>query len=120
MKCWKSSVKRDSLIKLISRLLTVFLAAGILLGQFLWAQDEPAFRSQANIVLVPALVRDAAGHAVYGLGAKDFIIEDNGAQQTVHLDEDAQAEPLSIMVAIQIGRSARRERPHHWRSAARR
>ena len=61
--------------------------------------------------MVPTLVRDSTGHAVYGLQAKDFIVEDNGVAQTVHLDEDVEGEPLSMVVAIQTGRSAEREFP---------
>jgi VWFA-related protein len=81
----------------------------VLLGLFslmaagLVAQEEPTFRSQTNLVLVPTLVRDSSDHAVYGLQAKDFILEDNGVAQTVHLDEEPEAEPLSIVVAILTG-----------------
>jgi hypothetical protein len=46
---------------------------------------------------------------VYGLHAEDFIIEDNGVAQTVHLNEGAEPEPLSIMIAVQCGRRAKRE-----------
>jgi VWFA-related protein len=60
---------------------------------------------------VPALVRDANGHAVFGLHAKDFIVEDNGVAQQIHLDEESEQEPLSIVVAVQTGRSAEREFP---------
>ena len=77
----------------------------------LLAQEEPVFRSESNLVLVPALVRDASGHAVYGLQAKDFILEDNGVAQPVHLDDETQPEPLSIVVAIQTGGSASHELP---------
>jgi VWFA-related protein len=72
-------------------------------------QQEPSFRSQSNLVPVPTLVRDAAGNAVYGLGARDFIIEDDGVEQAVHLDEPAEAEPISLVIAVQCGRRAERE-----------
>ena len=111
MKCWKSSARQDSLIKQIVGLLLFSLTAAALVAQVLEAQDEPIFRSQTNLVLVPALVRDAQGHAVYGLQAKDFIVEDNGVPQKVRLDEDVEGEPLSIVVAIQTGRSGAREFP---------
>jgi VWFA-related protein len=104
-KCWKSSARQDSLIKLIVGLLLFSLGGAAAFAQ------EPTFRSQSNIVLVPALVRDAQGHAVYGLQAKDFIVEDNGVPQKARLDEDVEGEPLSIVVAIQTGRSAEREFP---------
>ena len=72
-------------------------------------QQEPSFRSQSNLVPVPILVRDAAGNAVYGLRAQDFIIEDDGVEQAVHLDETADAEPISLVIAVQVGRRAERE-----------
>ena len=71
--------------------------SGVVLLCLLWlpvglagAQEEPTFRTQSNVVLVPALVRDKAGEVVYGLQAKDFIVEDDGVAQTVHLDEAAE------------------------------
>ena len=72
-------------------------------------QQEPSFSSQGNLVPVPTLVRDAAGNAVYGLRAQDFIIEDDGVEQAVHLDETAEAEPISLVIAVQCGRRAKRE-----------
>jgi len=80
-----------------------------LMTRFMPAQQEPRFTSRANLVPVPTLVRDAEGNAVYGLKADDFIIEDDGVPQPVHLDETAEAEPLSIMIAVQRGRRANRE-----------
>jgi VWFA-related protein len=73
------------------------------------AQEKPSFASRANLVPVPTLVRDTTGNAVYGLQAHDFLIEDDGIQQVVHLDEAAEAKPLSIMIAVQRGRRANRE-----------
>jgi VWFA-related protein len=58
---------------------------------------------------VPTLVRDAAGNAVYGLRAQDFIIEDDGVEQAVHLDDPAEAAPISLVIAVQCGRRAKRE-----------
>jgi hypothetical protein len=81
----------------------VLLRLFSLMAAGLVAQEEPTFRSQTNLVLVPTLVRDSSDHAVYGLQAKDFILEDNGVPQTVHLDEQTQAEPLSIVVAVLTG-----------------
>jgi VWFA-related protein len=52
---------------------------------------------------------DAKGNAVYGLQVKDFIIEDDGVEQVSHLDEAAEAQPVSVMIAIQCGRRAARE-----------
>ena len=73
------------------------------------APQEPTFNAQSNVVLVPTLVRDAKGNVVYGLQAKDFVIEDDGVEQMPHLDEAAEAEPISLMIAVQRGRRAWRE-----------
>ena len=71
--------------------------------------QQSTFRSEANVVLVPALVKDASGRPLYGLVVKDFSIKDDGVDQTVRLDEAAQSEPVSLVVAVQRGRSARFE-----------
>ena len=81
----------------------------IFLTVLLPAQENPNFASRANLVPVPTLVRDTAGNAVYGLHAEDFIIEDDAVPQTVHLDEAAEDEPLSLVIAVQRGRRANRE-----------
>ena len=73
------------------------------------APQQPTFNAQANVVVVPTLVRDAKGSVVYGLQAKDFIIEDDGVEQVPYLDESAEAEPVSLMIAVQCGRRAWRE-----------
>jgi VWFA-related protein len=73
--------------------------------------QEPTFRAQSNVVLVPVLVKDARGHAVYGLQAQDFLVEDEGIAQAARLDEAAEAQPISLVIAIQKGREAYREFP---------
>lgn len=75
------------------------------------AAQETTLHTQSNVVLVPALVKDSRGHAVYGLQARDFIVEDEGTVQAVRLDEAAEAQPVSLVIAIQNGRQARREFP---------
>ena len=66
----------------------------------------PTIRSESNVVLVPTLVRTKGGEIIYSLQAKDFIIEDNGMEQDVTLDESPEQEPVSLVVAIQIGHKA--------------
>lgn len=81
-------------------------------GRPMLAQDEqPTFRTQSNVVLVPALVRNKAGDVVYGLKSSDFIIEDDGVPQPIHLDESALEEPVYLVVAVQCGRRADFELP---------
>jgi VWFA-related protein len=71
--------------------------------------QEPTFNVQSNVVLVPTLVRDPQGNVVYGLQATDFVIEDDDVEQKPHLDEAAESEPVSLMIAVQRGRRAWRE-----------
>ncbi len=89
----------------------VTLACLLLVGLSSPAQEEPTFRTQSNVVLVPALVRNKAGDVVYDLKSSDFIIEDDGVAQNVHLDEAAEEEPVYLVVAIQCGRRADFELP---------
>ena len=79
----------------------------LVLAAAAWGQEQ--FSSRANLVPVPTLVRDATGNAVLGLKAEDFIIEDDGVAQTVHLDDAAESQPVSLMIAVQTGRRAERE-----------
>lgn len=72
------------------------------------AQQE-SFSSHANLVPVPTLVRDAAGNAVYGLHADDFMIKDDHTEQVVHLDEPLEPDPISLVIALECGRRAKRE-----------
>lgn len=82
-------------------------AAWIVLIPLLHAQDQfPALRSESNVVEVPTLVRTKAGEITYGLTASDFIIEDDGVEQAVTLNESPEREPVSLIVAIQVGRKA--------------
>jgi VWFA-related protein len=71
--------------------------------------QEPTFRARSNVVTVPTLVRDDHGQVVYGLKAGDFVVEDEGAEQTVQLDETVESEAVSVVVALQCGRRANRE-----------
>jgi len=73
--------------------------------------QEPVFRTQSTIVLAPALVTDRRGSIIYGLQAGDFLIEDDGVEQPVQLDEEPVAVPVSLVVAIQLGRTAAAELP---------
>jgi VWFA-related protein len=86
-------------------ILLLFLVVGVVSAQ------EPTIRTESNAVLVPALVRDENGHAVYGLQAKDFVIEDDGAAQSATLDEASDAEPISLVIALQRGGRANYEFP---------
>ena len=73
--------------------------------------QETTLRTQANVVLIPALVKDREGAVVYGLKAQDFIVVDDGAEQSVRLDEATEGQPISLVVVIQRGRRASYEFP---------
>ena len=84
------------------------LALALVVESF--AQDT-TLRSRSNLVLIPALVKDQQGTIVYGLQAKDFIVEDDGVEQSARLDEAPEGQSVSLVVAIQKGRRAYYEFP---------
>jgi VWFA-related protein len=89
--------------------LAILLAVGNAFAQESPTGQQPSFRTQSNLVLTPALVKDKHGAIVYGLEAGDFIIEDDGVEQAVRLDDAPESAPVSLVVAIQLGRSAAEE-----------
>jgi len=103
MRCFATSAKQASpqYAALLLILISVFPAV----------PQETTLRSQANLVLIPTLVKDQQGGIVYGLEAKDFVVEDDGVEQTARLDEAPEGQPVSLVVAIQRGRSAYHEFP---------
>jgi VWFA-related protein len=103
MKCCATIAKRGSL-----RATTVIFLA-LLSGRAL--PQETTLRTQTNVVLVPALIKDQQGNVVYGLQAQDFIIEDDGVEQPARLDETPEGQPISLVVAVQRGRRASYEFP---------
>ncbi len=82
-------------------------SALLALSSSAFAQNSPeTLTIQSQIVFVPAAVQTKHGDTLYGLKPEQFIVEDNGVRQTVHLDEDADALGLSLVVAVQCSRSA--------------
>jgi hypothetical protein len=57
--------------------------------------------------LAPTLVTNKSGEIVYGLKAKDFIVYADGVEQDFQLNESPDYEKISIIVAVQLGGSAR-------------
>jgi VWFA-related protein len=72
-------------------------------------------RTQSNLVLVPTLVKTKADELVFSLTAQDFTVLDNGIEQRVTLDEDANQRPLALVVVVQTGGVATQQLPnlHH-------
>jgi VWFA-related protein len=109
MKCWKRNARPGSSPRAALHFLFLLLFSLTLTGFAL--SQETTLHTQSNVVLVPALVKSAKGDVVYGLGAKDFIVEDDGVEQPVRLDEVTEGSQISLVVAIQRGRRANYEFP---------
>lgn len=70
------------------------------------SQNVPTFRTQSNVVSVPTLVKGRDGKPVFGLQLSDFVIEDDGVPQELKMDEAEPQEAVSLVIAIQTGRTA--------------
>ena len=105
MRFCANNARLDSLRSACATLLALILLGSLALSQ------ETTLRSESNVVLVPALVKDRDGGIVYGLQASDFLVEDNGIEQSVRLDEAPEGQPISLVVVIQRGRRAAAEFP---------
>jgi VWFA-related protein len=66
----------------------------------------PTIRVNTSVVLVPTLVEKSSGAVLYGLQPKDFTLLDNGAPQQVHVDEDLDSSPVSLVICVERGRDA--------------
>jgi VWFA-related protein len=66
----------------------------------------PTIRVNTTVVLVPTLVEKSSGDVIYGLQPKDFTLLDNGVPQKVHVDEDLDSQPVSLLICVQRGRDA--------------
>jgi VWFA-related protein len=60
-------------------------------------------RARASLVLVPALVMTRDGKPVFTLKADDFVLTDDGIPQAIRLEEDADSQPLALVVLIESG-----------------
>src|SRR5271156_3713990 len=63
-------------------------------------------KTQSNVVLVPTTVQTKHGEMIYELKPEQFVVEDNGVPQIVHLDEDTDSLGLSLVVVVQCSRAA--------------
>lgn len=96
--------------------LLLLAATTPLLAQMQQAQTEQApggppsepytLRTESNVVLVPTTVQTKKGDMIYTLKPEQFVVEDNGVPQTIHLDEDTDSLGLSLAVVVQCSREA--------------
>jgi VWFA-related protein len=93
-------------------------ALAVLMPAMVWSQEPPAeppqpmpganggaptLRITTKEVLVPTLVEDKSGGIVYGLKSDDFVLEDNGVPQKVHVQEEMDTAPVALVVAVEQG-----------------
>jgi VWFA-related protein len=68
--------------------------------------NGPTIRVTTQEVLVPTLVeKPHGGGIVYGLKQSDFIVEDNGVPQKIHVQEELDTAPIALVIAMEEGRS---------------
>ncbi len=85
----------------------VWLAALVLISLGASAQQPATTLSVTTTnVLVPALVENGKGEVLYGLKADNFSLTDNGVPQTLHLIDDLDTTPVSLVVCLERGRSS--------------
>jgi hypothetical protein len=65
--------------------------------------QSPTITVRSNLVLVPALVKNKAGDAVFSLTADDFMLTDDGVPQPAQLELDTDSQPLALAVIAQTG-----------------
>ena len=63
----------------------------------------PTVRVTTNEVLVPTLVEKSGGGILYGLKQADFILQDNGVPQKIHVQEEMDTAPVALVVAVEQG-----------------
>ena len=73
------------------------------------SESRAIFTGQTTNVLVPTLVRDAAGKIVYTLQADDFLLTDDGVPQKLTLQRDTGDEPLALVIVIEVGGGGARQ-----------
>lgn len=98
----------------MARRFSLALAAALLIALLPATAQEPSaaenkFTVRSNLVFLPTRVQSKKGETIYGLKPEDFIVEDNGVRQSVQVDEDPDVSGLSLVVAVQCGRSAPEE-----------
>ena len=53
--------------------------------------------------MVPVFVTGGDGNVVFGLNVEDFALRDNGAPQSINIEDDTDAQPLALAVVVETG-----------------
>ena len=66
--------------------------------------DHPDFPGQLKCRAgAPRWVEQKSGEVIYGLGADAFSLTDNGVPQKLHVDDDLDMTPVSLVVCLEKG-----------------
>jgi Ca-activated chloride channel family protein len=74
-----------------------------------FAQQNPTFRVDVNLVRVLATVKDGAGRLVGTLDKEDFSLSDNGAPQQIAVFERRTEQPLLVSLLIDCSGSTAKD-----------
>lgn len=93
---------RGASYRCVSRLLSVFALAILLVPLFAQEPESPSIRASVPLVLAPVTVTDKKGNFIDGLSVEDFRLTDEGVAQKIRMDtSDTVLAPVSLMVLIQ-------------------
>jgi VWFA-related protein len=67
--------------------------------------SQATIQTTTTEVLVPTLV-EKHGQVIYGLKQKDFVVEDDGVPQKIHVQEEMDTAPVALVVAVELGGSS--------------
>ncbi|HVH89071.1 MAG TPA: VWA domain-containing protein [Terriglobales bacterium] len=65
--------------------------------------DAQTLHVTTTEVLVPTLVEKRGGGIIYGLKQGDFVVEDNGVPQKIHVQEEMDTAPVALVIAVELG-----------------
>ena len=74
-------------------LISVFVC---LVSVALSAQEQPKFRTDARLVLVPAVVKDKSGNHLSGLTKEQFKLTQDGKEQAIGVFEEVKVSKLRL------------------------
>ena len=96
-------------MKLITALMLTIPSIACAQPQLASPPKAPSIRTQTDLVIVPALVQSPDGKLVFTLKADDFSLTDDGVDQKLVLEENSGAEPLALVIVIEVGGAGARQ-----------